>query len=228
MRKTLHKAMLSIALIYIGVILLFFPYFLSFRSAASSIMEMLGLISIFAGIISLLYSKLSAKIDNISDNIFNLKEAGIEKIISTTNSYEQLEEFVYHSDNAKIAINVYRLTDKFCYFLNSLLDNEFVKFQLMFLGPIDDSKTYSFIETLHKKHKKNIDIKVLNDLEIDNLVIFSGKSCVMHYNNCDNKLSFFIVFYTASEENHKNTQLFERLWKEGKEFLISGEGEKCP
>lgn len=228
MRKALYKAMLSIALIYIGVVLLLFPYFLSFRSAASSIMEMLGLICFFAGVISLLYSKLSAKIDNISDNIFNLKEAGIEKIISTSNSYEQLEKFVYHSDNAKIAINVYRLTDRFCYFLNSLLDSEFVKFQLIFLGSIDDPKTRSFIETLHKKHNKNIDIKVLNNLEIDNLVIFNDKSCVMYYNNCDNKLSFFIVFYTASEENYKNKQLFERLWKEGKEFLISGEGEKCP
>lgn len=226
-KRTLLKIMYSIALIYLGLLVLIFPYFFhSYFLYDSKISDGLGMFFIFLGSFQLFYNKLSKKIDTISDNITNLKEAGIEQIIPAgTNGYEQLERIIYNSENIKITINTYRLTDKFFYFLNSLLENDLVRFQIIFTGALDEPKIRFFIKTLHKKNRENIKIKVLENTQIDNLLVFNKKSCVMHYSDFDNKLSFFILFHAASEDNYKNEELFNSLWNEGKLYLNVGEGE---
>lgn len=227
-RSPFQKAMYSIAFIYTGVFLFSLPFVFRFSSYITPLIYGIGMFFIFIGCFLLFYDKLSRKIDSISDNISNLKEAGIEEIIPVeSNSYDYLEKLIFGSNNVKIAINAYRLTDKFCYFLNSLFENENIKYQLIVLGILNDSKTHFFIEDLEQKQKENVSIKFLKNYQIDNIIIFNQKSCIMHYNNYDNRLSFFIVFYAASENSHKNRQLFEDLWNKGEIFLSSGEEEQC-
>lgn len=227
-RNGFQKLMYSVTLIYIGMILLIAPYI--FHSPLiEELSDGVGMLCVFMGAFLLFYNRLSRKIDNISNNIFNMNKAGIEQIIpADSNGFNDLEKILYGSRNVEIAINVYRLTDKLCYFFNSLFENNLVRYKIIFVGPLDDPKVKFFIESLQKKERENIFIRTLKDPPIDNLIVFDKKSCIMHYNDHDNKLSFSVLFYAGSEDSLKNKQLFDALWAKGKSFSNSGEGESCP
>lgn len=219
-RSGFQKMMFSVTLIYLGLMLSVIPYFLhSTYAAITVLLDQLGILCVFIGTLLLFYNRLSKKIDDVSNNILNMSKAGIEQIIpADSNNYNYFEKIICSSSDVMIAVNAYRLTDKFCYLLNSLLENEMVKCKIIFLGSLNDPKTHFFIEDLHKRQKENVSIRVLERMNIDNLIVFNGKACIMHYNNYDNKLLFFVTFYAGSEESKKNIQLFESLWIEGEVF----------
>ena len=91
-----------------------------------------------------------------------------------------------------------------------------INFQIIILGQSDDPKKQYFVEDLCKRQKKHITIKTADNPQIDNLMIFDEKSCIINYNNYDNKLSFIIMFNAFCENNRKNIKLFESLWDEEK------------
>ena len=110
-------------------------------------------------------------------------------------------------------------------FLNSLLENESINFQIIILGQSDESKKSFLVEDLCNREKRNVTIKTVKEPQIDNLMIFDEKSCIMNYNNYDNKLSFLILFSASSDNNRKNGKLFELLWNGEKSASNSREGE---
>lgn len=214
-----QKMLYSMMLIYLGILFLVFPTILR-ESYFTSLFTSFGLLCLFLGSLSLFYLKISKKIDTISVHLSNMNIIGIEQIIpADSDIYSFLEKLALKSNNVKIIINVYRLTDKFCYFLNSLLENQAINFQIMILGQSEDSKKQYFVEDLCKRQKNNITIKTVANPQIDNLIIFDEKSCIMNYDNYDNKLSFLILFNAFCESNRKNKNLFEFLWNEEKSTL---------
>lgn len=223
-RKPFQKMIYSLMLIYIGIILLILPYYLYIGRISEMIME-IGKLCIFIGVLLLFYNKLCRKIDSIYENISNMNNIGIEQIIpADTKSFSYLENILRRSNNIKIVINCNRLTDRFYYLLNSLLENNTTKFQILILGCSKEHRTDFLIEELCKNQNVTVKIKELEDSQIDNLIIFDGNSCIMHYNNFDHKLMFLIVLYAASEGSQKNRLFFEKLWEEGMLFADKEEG----
>lgn len=211
-----QKKLYPIMLIYFGVLLLVFPTFLV-ETYFTPLLTSGGLLCIFLGFLLFFYNKLCKKIDTISGHISNMNTIGIEQIIpADSDSYSFLEKLALKSNNVKIIINIYRLTDRFCYFLNSLLENKVINFQIMILGQSDDPKKQYFVKDLCKRQKNHVIIKTAENPQIDNLIIFDEKSCIMNYDNYDNKLSFIILFSAFCENNRKNRKIFEFLWNEEK------------
>ena len=217
MNKTpLQKMLPALMLFYLGLICLILPYFDEI-AYFTPIFTGIGIFCLILSALTLFYNKLSRKIDAISNQIPNMNIVGIEQIIpANSDPYSFLEKLVVKSNNVKIAINIQRLSDKFCYFLNSLLENQMINFQILILGQSDDPKKQYFVEDLCKIQKKHVTIKTFDNPQIDNLMIFDEKSCIINYNNYDNRLSFMIMFNAFSENNRKNLKLFEFLWNEEK------------
>lgn len=220
-----QKMMFPLMLFYSGLICLILPYFYE-AAYFTPTFTGLGIFFLIASVLMLFYNKLCRKIDAISNHIPNMNIVGIEQIIpANSDTYSLLEKLVEKSDNVKIAINIQRLSDRFCFFLNSLLENESINFQIIILGQSDESKKLFFVKDLCNREKRNVTIKTVKEPQIDNLMIFDEKSCIMNYNNYDNKLSFLILFYASSDNNRKNRKLFELLWNGEKSASNSREGE---
>ena len=220
MIKTPFQKMLSaLMLFYLSLFCFFLPYFVDIYFL-SPIFSALGMFFLILSALTLFYNKLSKKIDAISNQIPNMNIVGIERIIPANfDTYSFLEKLIAKSNNVKIAINIQRLTDKLCYFLTSLLENQMISFQIIILGQSDDPKKQYFVKDLCKRQKAHITIKTLKNPQIDNLMIFDDQSCIMNYNNYDNALSFIILFNSFCENNRKNIKLFKSLWDEGKTTL---------
>lgn len=211
-----QKMLSSIMFIYLGIIFLVFPSILK-GSYYTSILTGAGMIFLLFGVLSFFYNKLCQKMDTISEQLSNMNLIGIEQIIpAESDIYLFLEKLALKSNKVKIIINIHRLTDKFCYFLNSLFENNMINFQIMILGQSDDPKKKYFVEDLCKREKDHVTIKIAKNPQIDNLIIFDEKSCIMNYDNYDNKLSFIILFNPFCENNRKNRKLFDYLWNEEK------------
>lgn len=180
---------------------------------------------ILIGILLMFYYKICKKIDSVNDNIYNMNKIGIKQIIPTdSQSFSNLENVLRRSNNIKIVINRNGLTDKFYYLLNSLLENNTIRFQILILESSKEYKTEFFFEELCKNQKENVNIRISEDSQIDNLIIFDDNSCIMHYNNFDHKLMFLMVLHADSERSRKNRQCFEKLWEEGMLFADREEG----
>lgn len=211
-----QKMLYSMILIYLGVLFLVFPIVLM-ETYYTPLFTSCGLLCIFLGFLLFLYNKLCQKIDTISNHVSNMNAIGIEQIIpADSDIYSFLEKLAYKSNNVKIIINIYRLTDRFCYFLNSLIENKWINFQIMIIGQSDDPKKQYFVEDLCKRQKNHVTIKTSENPQIDNLLIFDEKSCIMNYDNYDNKISFIILFSAFCENNRENRKLFEFLWNDEK------------
>ncbi len=223
-RRTFQKRIYSLILIYIGIILFILSDHLYIDRWSEIIME-IGKLCIFIAILLMFYNTLCMKIDSIHDNISNMNNIGIEQIIpADAQNFSYLENVLRRSNNIKMVINRYGLTDRFYYLLNSLLENNTIKFQILILGHSKEHKTELFIEELCKNQKENVNVRISEDSQTDNLIIFDGKSCIMHYNNFDRKLMFLIVLHAASEGSQKNRKSFEKLWDEGMLFTDREEG----
>lgn len=168
-----QKKLYPIMLIYFGVLLLIFPTIL-IETHFTPLLTNGGLLCIILGFLLFFYNKLCQKIDTISGHVINMNTIGIEQIIpADSDIYSFLEKLALKSNDAKIVINIYRLTDRFCYFLNSLLENKFINFQIMILGQSDDPKKQYFVEDLCKMQKNHVTIKIAENPQIDNLIIFN-------------------------------------------------------
>lgn len=228
-RGRFQRIMFSFMLIYMGLILTIIPYFIygrfEYREFVLEIVSELGKLCFFVGILMYFYSGLSRKIDTNNDTISAMKAVGIERIIpADSNSYAYLEDIMCRSSNVKIVINVFRLTDKFYYLLDSLLENDGIKFEIIVAGKSKEPKICFLVKELYKKKKENVNIKTIEKSQIGNLLIFDEKSCILHYSDFDNKLSHITFFYNTSENGQKNRKLFRNLWNEGKAASDSGEG----
>lgn len=226
MNKTpLQKMMPAFTLFYLGLICLLLPYFYNI-TYLTPIFTGLGIFCLILSALTLFYYKLCRKIDAISIHIPNMNRVGIEQIIpANSDTFSFLEKLASSSNSVKIAINIQRLTDKFCYFLDSLLENDIINYQIIILGQSDESKKLFFVEDLCKREKNNVKIKTVDEPQIDNLMIFDRRSCIMNYNDYDNKLSFLILFDSLSENNRKNRKFFDFLWDGAELTANDREGE---
>lgn len=204
-------------LIYLGILFSFFSTIFLEEYRFTPFLTNSGLLCIFLGFLLFFYNKLCQKIDTISGQITNMNTIGIEQIIpDDSDIYSFLEKLAKASNNVKIVINIYRLTDRFCLFLNSLLEIKFINFQIMIIGQSDDLKKQYFVEDLCKRQKNHVTIKTAKNPPIDNLIIFDEKSCKMNFDESENKISFIILFSAFCKTNKKNIIFFERLWNEEK------------
>ena len=191
------------------------------------IFETISNIFIFYGIALYFYEKIGKKIDKLSENRLDMKNVGIEQIISAdSDNFRNIEKQIKMSNKVNIAINANRLVDQFYYLLSSLLEEHVhIAIKLMITGTSNDPKKSFYVDDLCKKtDRNNVQVKTLKESTVDNIIIFDEKACFAHYNNYDNKLSMFFVFEEFSPACKKYKNYFNALW-EGNKY-VDGEEVK--
>lgn len=201
--------LLSIALIYVGIMLMIFPSVIFGVNMFEFIYEF-SKIFIYIGILLALYYGIVRKMNSISDNISACKEIELEQLLPY--DYAVLERIIPENECIKIAINSYTL-ENFGVILKSVIIKRNSIFKILIMGQTGSINSL-IIDEFKKdsRYNDNVEIKFLEDSRMDNVIILNKKTYALNYSDSYKSMFYISVFDKLSAYSYKNRKLFEELW----------------
>jgi len=220
MRKNRYQKFLpAFTIMYLGVALIAFSIFLG---SLGALYLSLGQLALIIGSMSFYYTKISKKIDEISISNTNMKNLGVDQIISTENGgYEALENLIKKSSRVDIIYNANKLTNRFHFLVSSLIE-EYAKieFRLLIVKGESASKSedaYIIDKLFYLKHSKsrileneNVKVRITFNSIVDNLILFDEKVVCTHYDLYNKPFMFIILNEHNGYGNYRD--YFNDMW----------------